>query len=327
MRHTPKLPTATLLAAIVPAALIAHALCAGVLFAQAPAAAVNCPTPLVPLPNMYALDTLRLSIDPGYGIKPVDSTLALTALSVVNDNLVLPSPLALPPMITNWYSAFPNSPNPSMSGTQGFMGEAFVDIEHNGKVKRVGLTQTMLVPELDAALVAAVKKAADDGAFMAYQDAAHGHGGYVFVEMRTIPLPEFKEKPTDYKRPDPELPIPYSNEPKIKKRGSSVSLPIRVLHVPMVSLTSPLEVVKRGPDPVFPLGELQGRQDGFVNVEFVVGTDGAVVAGTLRLANAMTAGYAKAVINSLDRYRFKPATAGGCPVAARETYTFTFDVL
>ena len=297
--------------------------------ALAPQAAppASCPAPLVPVPDTYGTDTLRLAIDPGYGIKPVDSTLALTALSVVNDNLALPSPLALPPVITGWYQGAPGGESPV--GTQGFMGEAFVDIERNGKVKRVGLTQTTLVPELDAALVAAVKKAADDGAFMAYQDAAHDHGGYVFVEMRTVPLPEFKEKPADYKRPDPDLgmPIPYSNEPKIKKRGTIVMLPIRVLHIPIVRLTSPLEVTKRGPAPTFPLGELEGRQDGFVNVEFVVGTDGAVVAGTLRLANAMTAGYAKAVINSLDRYRFKPATAGNCPVAARETYTFTFDVL
>jgi hypothetical protein len=294
--------------------------------AQAPAAA-SCPAPLDAIPNAYATDTLVLAIDPGYGIKPVDSTLALTALSVVNEALALPSPLALPPVITKWYHGLAGETQGAPVGTQGFMGEAFVDIERNGKVKRVGLTQTTLVPELDAALVAAVKKAVDDGAFMAYQDAAHGHGGYVFIEMRTVPLPEFTQKPADYKRPDPDLPIPYSNEPKIKTRGSMVSLPIRALRIPLVRLTSPLEVTRRGPDPVFPLGEIEGRQDGFVNVEFVVGSDGAVVAGTLRLANAMTAGYAKAVINSLDHYRFKPATAGNCPVAARETYTFTFDVL
>lgn len=297
--------------------------------AQAPAPAPSCPAQFDVLPNTYVGDTLTLAIDPGYGIKPVDSTLALTALSVVNDNLVLPKPLALPPVITASYQAAPGDGGPAFVGTQGFMGEAFVELERNGKVKRVGLTQTTLVPELDAALVAAVKKAVDDGAFMAYQDAAHDHGGYVFVEMRTIPLPEFKEKAVDYKRPDPDaaLPIPGSNEPKIKKRGTIVTLPIRILHVPMVRLTSPLEITKRGPAPTFPLNELEGRQDGFVNVEFVVGTDGAVVAGTLRLANAMTAGYAKAVVNSLDRYRFKPATASNCPVAARETYTFTFDVL
>ena len=310
----------SLLAALVLVAVVSR------LDAQA-SPAESCAAPLVPIPNAYATDTLLLAVDPGYGIKPVDSTLALTALAAVNDALVLPSPLALPPVITNWYHGLAGETQGAPVGAQGFMGEAFVDIERNGNVKRVGLTQTTLVPELDAALVAAVKKAADDGGFMAYHDAARGHGGYVFVELRTVPLPKFTEKPTDYKRPDPDLPIPYSNEPKIKTRGSMVSLPIRALRIPLVRLTSTLEVTKRGPDPVFPLGELQGRQDGFVNVEFVVGTDGTVVAGTLRLANAMTAGYAKAVINSLDHYRFKPATAGNCPVAARETYTFTFDVL
>jgi hypothetical protein len=311
-----------------PAIFVLVALLATTLPAQTPAT-TSCPAPLVEVPNMYSMDTLVLAIDPGYGIKPVDSTLALTALSVVNDALVLPKPLALPAVITKWYGSVSGGMDQAGMGTQGFMGEAFVDIQHNGKVKRVGLTQTTLVPELDAALVAAVKKAADDGAFMAYQDGAHDHGGYVFVELRTVPLPEFHERAVDYKRPEPDAPIPtpYSNEPKIKNRGTVVTLPIRALRIPLVRLSSPLAVTKRGPAPVFPLRELGARQDGFVNVEFVVGTDGAVVPGTLRLANAMTAEYAKAVINSLDRYRFKPATAGSCPIAARETYTFTFDVL
>ena len=80
-------------------AVILATLVAATASAQAP---VKCPAPLVEIPNSYSLDTLRLAIDPGYGIKPVDSTLALTALSVVNENLVLPKPLALPPVITQW---------------------------------------------------------------------------------------------------------------------------------------------------------------------------------------------------------------------------------
>lgn len=294
--------------------------------AAVPAAAGDCSAPLHEVADAYTIDSLFLAIDPGYGIKPVDSTLGLTALDIVNEHLVLPAPLALPPVVVSWGQ---NPRGAGMAAIQGFMGEAFVEIDHKGRVKRTGLTQTTLVGAVDAALVAAVKQAADDGAFMAYQDNAHDHGGFVFVQLRTMPLPAFHEKAEEYKRPESSalVPAPYGHEPTIKKKGSVVALPIRVLHVPFVSLTSPLEITKRGPDPVFPLNELNGRQDGFVNIEFVVGADGAVVPGTLRLANAMTVGYAKAVINSLNRYRFKPAMAGDCPVASRETYTFTFDVL
>ena len=298
--------------------------------AGADAKAASCPAPLEPLPGAYATDTLILAVDPGYGIKPIDSTVAMTVLATVGDALALPTPLPLPPVIVQWFRAGPSSAeDEAAGGAQGFMAEAFVEIERNGKVKRVGLTQTSLVGSIDATLVAAVRKAADEGAFLAYKEGITERSAYVFVQLRTMPIPTFTEKARDYTRPDadPLVPTPYGHQEQVRKKGSVVVLPIRVLRVPLVRLTSRLTVTKRGPDPVFPMGELRGRQDGFVNVEFVVGADGKVVPGTLRLANAMTAGYAKAVIDAMDRYRFKPAMAGACPIGARETYTFTFDVL
>ena len=294
-----------------------------------PAPAASCPVPLEPT-GSFSADTLTLSVDPGYGIKPVDSTSALTALSVIGDALVLPAPLPMPPVIVSTYgtgSGTADSPPVVTGGLQGFMGEAFVEIERSAKVKRVALSQTTLVNSLDAALVEAVKKAAEEGAFMAYQEAAKGKGGFVFVLLRTMPTPHFKEKAEDYKRPESLGLVPTPNlTPATKKRGELVSLPIRALRVPIVRLTGALTVTKRGPDPAFPISELRGRQDGFVNIEFVVGPDGGVIPGTLRVANAMTADYATAVINSLKDYRFRPAMAGACPVAARMAYTFTFDV-
>lgn len=295
----------------------------------APNAKAACPAPLVVVGQSYSADTLLLVVDPGYGIKPVDTTMAQTALSTVGGELELPAPLPLPPVIVKWFRSGPEGGDAtSMSGAQGFMGEAFVEIAHDGKVKRTGLTQSTLVPAIDAALVAAVQKAADEGAFMAYQDAARGPGGFVFVQLRTMPPPSFTQKAQDFKRPDPLviIPAPYANEQKIKKKGDAVTLPIRVLHIPLVGVSSPLEITKRGPSPTFPLNESQAGQDGFVNVEFVVGPDGTLVPGTLRIANAMTTGYAKAVMNSLKEFRFKPAMAGTCPVASRLTYTVTFNV-
>ena len=290
--------------------------------------AASCPAPFEPS-GSYSADTLLLAVDPGYGIKPVDSTQALTALSVVGDELVLPSPLALPPVIVSTYgTGVGDGPQLVSGGSQGFMGEAFVELERGGKVKRVGLSQTTLVNAIDAALVNAVQKAADEGAFMGYQEAARGKGGFVFVLLRTMALPAFKEKAEDYKRPESLglVPAPYLTQ-TMKKKGDLVTLPGRALRVPVVRLTSALTITKRGPDPSFPFNELRGRQDGFVNIEFVVGADGVVIPGTLRIANAMTADYAKAVIKSLEDYRFKPAMAGACPVAARMTYTFTFNVM
>lgn len=317
--------SSALLAATVAAANVATAQ-DGSPNAPAPA----CPAPLEQLPGAFTTDTLILALDPGYGIKPVDSTVAMTVLATVSDGLALPSPLPLPPVIVQLFRGGPGSADDQPAGgAQGFMAEAYVEIERGGKVKRVGLTQTSLVNSIDAALVAAVRKAADEGSFLPYKEGITERSAYVFVQLRTMAIATFKEKARDFARPegDPLMLKPYGHQDQLRKKGAVVVLPIRVLRVPIVRLTSPLVVTKRGPDPAFPLGELNGRQDGFVNIEFVVGADGKVVPGTLRLANAMTAGYAKAVIDALDRYRFKPAMAGACPVAARETYTFTFDVL
>ena len=291
----------------------------------APPAAAACPAPLESS-GSFGADTLLLAIDPGYGIKPVDSTQAMTALSVVSDALVLPSPLALPPVIVTTYGSGPtDAPQTISGGSQGFMGEAFVEVERNGKVKQVGLSQTTLVDAIDVALVDAVQKAADGGAFKAYQDAARGRGGFVFVVLRTIPLPSFTEKVADYKRPETLglVPSAYLTH-AFKKKGDVVMLPVRALRIPIVRLTSALAISKQGPDPSFPFDDYSDRKGGFVNVEFVGGPDGEIIAGTLRLADAMTTAYANAVINSLKEYRFKPAMAGACPVAARMTYTFTF---
>lgn len=287
--------------------------------------AATCPAPLE-ASGSFTADTLLLAIDPGYGIPPVDSMLALTALSVVGDGLVLPSPLALPPVIVSTYSTGTgDTPQLVSGGAQGFMGEAFVEIERNGKVKQVGLSQTTLVNAIDAALVDAVQKAADQGAFTAYQDAARGKGGFVFVLLRTMPLPTFKEKADDYKRPESLslVPAPYLTQ-TMKKKGGLMTLPVRALRVPVVRLTSALTITKRGADPSFPFDDPRDSKNGFVNVEFVVGPEGSIVAGTLRVADAMTTKYANAAIEALKDYQFKPAMAGACPVAARMAYTFTF---
>jgi hypothetical protein len=285
----------------------------------------SCPAPLE-ASGSFTADTLFLGIDPGYGIPPVDSMAALTALSVVSDALVLPSPLALPPVIVSTYSTGTgDAPQMVSGGAQGFMGEAFIELERSGKVKQVGLSQTTLVNSIDAGLVDAVQKAANQGAFTAYQDAAKGKGGFIFVVLRTMPFPTFKEKAEDYKRPESLslVPAPYLTQ-TMKKKGELVTLPVRALRVPVVRLTSALTITKRGPDPSFPFDDPRDSKNGFVNVEFVVGPDGNIVAGTLRVADAMTTKYANAAIDALKDYQFKPAMAGACPVAARMAYTFTF---
>ncbi len=303
-------------------------LAAPIIGAQAVTDTVDCRQPLEPIPGSFIKGTLTLALDPGYGIRPVDSTSALTALSIVNDELVLPTPLELPPVIAQSWPSPPATADSPAQGFQGFMGEAFVEVTRDGKLKRVGLTQTTLVPSIDVALVAAVTKAAEEGAFFVYQEAAHGSGGYLFVELRTIPLPEFEQKPSDFTHHQAPagLGAPYATEPRVAVKGAPLALPIRYLRIPIVRLTSVLGLPKKRPAPVFPRDELNAGQEGFVNIEFVVGPDSVIIPGTLRVANGMTAGFAKAVVKAVAGYRFEPATVNRCPIAARETWTFTFGV-
>ena len=283
-------------------------------------AGAACRPALEPIPDAFTTDTLFLVLDPGYGIKPLPEEMSLTALSVVADSLVLPTPLPMPPVIAKTYP-FAGT---GEGGAQGLMGEAFVEFNGKGEVKRVGLSQSTLISRLDEALVAAVKSGVNNGAFMAYEQATRGPGGFVFIGLRTVPVPEFREKAAEYvKQPLAGIALPQAPAPK---KGAIATFPVRVLQIPIVRMTSAPAVPKPGPQPVFPLREREERQDGFVHVEFVIGADGRVLPGTFRLANAMTAGYARAVQRAIESYTFTPAMIDGCGVPARLSYSFTFDV-
>lgn len=304
---------------LVPLAALAAASLAAPLAAQRPAPVSACKS-IQFVPDAYTDDTLFLALDPGYGIRPVGLDLEQTGLAVIADSLVLPKPLPIPPVLTRWST----SGGGSETGARGVMAEAFVELDGKGKAKRVGLSQTSLAGPLDDALVAAVKAGVNNGAFMAFEKAARGPGGFVFVQLRTVPMPSFKEKAADFvKQPFAGTPLPQTPAPK---KGEIATFPVSVVRIPVVRLTSGPSVPKPGPSPAFPMSERGAGQDGFVNVEFVIGGDGHLVPGTLRLANAMTAGYAKAVMKAIERYDFVPAMAGDCGIPARLAYTFTFDL-
>ena len=283
-------------------------------------ATAACRPALEPMPGAFSTDTIFLTLDPGYGIKPLAEEMQQTALAVIADSLILPTPLPMPPIIGKTWTFQGSGPG----GSQGFMGEAFVEFSGKGEVKRVGLSQSTLNSRLDDALVAAVKSGVNNGAFMAYQNATRGPGGFVFIGLRTIPLPQFREKAAEYVRqPLAGVALPQAEAPK---KGGIATFPVRELQVPIVRLTSTAAVPGSGPKPVFPMQEREVRQDGFVHVEFVIGGDGRVLPGTFRLANAMTAGYARAVQHAIESFTFTPAMVDGCGVASRLTYSFTFDV-
>ncbi|HEX2718957.1 MAG TPA: hypothetical protein VHM67_14895, partial [Gemmatimonadaceae bacterium] len=242
-----------------------------------------------------------------------------------------PQPLPLPPIAGKLFGNRAEGKNDRNIHhiSQAFAAEAVVLFGAKGEVKQVALTQTSLVSSVDAALVDGLKRAVAADALRPYAEAAKGIGGGVFVQLRTLPLPKFGDRVSmkdQFADRDRSLIAPPVRSERKMTRGGSAVLPLRVLRVPIVAATLAASERKSGPRPAFPQGELDRSFDGTVHVEFVIGTDGRVLPGTLRLADATTYGYAAALVRSLERSEWNPAMAGSCPVAQHMAYTFTFEV-
>ncbi|HEX2718193.1 MAG TPA: hypothetical protein VHM67_10965 [Gemmatimonadaceae bacterium] len=302
-------------------------------FAAAPLAAQSpaCDSVFFPRESGWAQDTLFLGIDGGYGLRPVDEGQAQFTLTLLADSLRLPQPLPLPPIAGRLFGdrAEKKGDRNIHHMSQAFAAEGVILFGTKGELKQVVLTQTSLVPTVDAALLDALKRAAAADVFRPYADAAKGVGGSVFVQLRTLPIPKFGERVSikdQFEARDRSLIAPPLRSERKMTRGGSATLPLRVLRVPIVAATAAASERKSGPRPAFPQGELDRSFDGTVHVEFVIGADGRVLPGTMRLADATTYGYAAALLRSLERSEWNPAMAGSCPVAQHMAYSYTFEV-
>jgi hypothetical protein len=111
--------------------------------------------------------------------------------------------------------------------------------------------------------------------------------------------------------------------------------------VPLMRTRIPVLVVDQFPEPdhyvklMFPLSAAQHREWGRVDLRYVVSDDGTVDprgvdvifanVGTSREAERTAAEFTKAAIDVISKSRYRPARAGGCPVASRVTQRFTFN--
>ena len=303
------------------------ALCAARLESQS----ASCDSVFFPRTQDWTQDTLFLAAEGGYGVRPVPDDQAQLALLLLTDSLKVPQPLALPPVAGKLFGLRPeNREDRSIHHvSQSLAAEAFVLLTARGEVKEIGLSQTSLVPDVDAALVDALRRAVPAGALKAYADAARGSGGAVFIQLRTLALPKFETRITLKEQIDARnrsALVPEIASARKMTRGGRATFPLRILRVPLVAATSAAAERKRGPSVTFPPGELSRSFDGTVHVEFVIGTNGKLVPGTMRLVDAATYGYAASVLRSLERYEWQPAMAGSCPIAQHMAYTFTFEV-
>jgi TonB family protein len=77
---------------------------------------------------------------------------------------------------------------------------------------------------------------------------------------------------------------------------------------------------------IFPADQLAKGMDGDVSVQYVVGRDGRVTPGTIRLVGATERGFADRILRTLKDARFFPAEIEGCPVPALVTDIHAFRI-
>jgi TonB family protein len=236
------------------------------------------------------------SLPPGY---------AGQFLAEVSRRLVLPDPLALVPYRvinarpTLDASSISNdargtsrrTPGPPARGARALRLLLAVRLA-DGADARVDLLTSSLSPAADAAVVAAVQRIIDDGLVTALR----GRAIDTRLLLRTV-----------------------NND----SAGPSDLVLFR-FRAPQVPLLEP--AVERAPAPNYPPALRTRHESGEVRAEFVVGTNGRVVPGSLRFIAATHPEFALAVLDALPKYEFRPAEVGGCAVPQVVEMPFVFTI-
>lgn len=271
------------------------------LAAQAPDSTAACA-------NVFAggtmvVDSLVLVATPGYKLEDVaDPGMKNLAIGIAT-SLELPTPLALPPVVNLWHrnGAVMGVPvNPS----QGFAAEALLEIDRDGAVTKVALSQTSLAAALDSALLNAVISGTALGLPPQLTAAARrAGGGVVFVSLQSIP----GQPPASR----------FANQPHIGW------VPVAGLRAPTVALTSEPSGHFRVPE--YPEALQREGIEGRTVAVFVIGTDGTMIPGTLSVTGTsreflLTSG------DAVSKAHFTPAMVGKCPVAALVVQPFSFRI-
>ncbi len=85
------------------------------------------------------------------------------------------------------------------------------------------------------------------------------------------------------------------------------------IRLPVIDDTEPVEIIHQ-PRPHYPALPPELRAEGAVSLQFVVGENGLVPEETIRVLEAENHVFIASAVEAIARSRFRPATAGGCPI-------------
>ncbi len=220
---------------------------------------------------------------------------AALAMGAITDYLVVPQPLRLEVYggegtvtIQDLLAKKPRTTH------LDFGMELLISWKKNGSLKRIGIAQSSLIPELDAAMIRAVVAADSARAFPMRNAGIAGEELNTYVDL-----------------------------------GLSASVPagsheLFRLTLPVLVLDSPVRPILHRYSPKYP-DELRRRGiEGQVSFQFVVDERGRTIPGSYRLVKFSHREFARAVLDELQITRFDPARVGGCPVKQIVQQSFEF---
>jgi TonB family protein len=247
------------------------------------------------------LDTLRLVVRPGAGVKRLPSPWTEVVTDEIGSRLRIEPPLVIP-VFGSVSRASPSGPaltHPAM------LNEVRLRLRPKGHVE-AELTARSLADALDGALLRAIREADSAGVFAVLPDGL-SQGSTLFLSLTT-------GEPADSLRPP--------DEPTIE----SIRRDLSILSLPLYRDATEMKPMPGNQGPRYPDRERLANVQGEVLVDFVVDESGAFVPSTLRLVRYTSEGFARAVFDALKPMRFAPATVGGCPVKTLVRQPFQFQL-
>lgn len=195
--------------------------------------------------------------------------------------------------------------------------EAVVVIRPDGQLDRVVLTQTSLVPAIDAAFASALRNAAESGDMPKPAWLGIDREIMVWVALSTGPGSDLA----------PPATRPKGSWDSFIMERRTVTHPLMTLQLPVRRFSAhALAVANDGPFPRYPAHLRAARVEGKVTLEFVVGRQGRAVPGTARVLGATDRAFGQAVLEVLDSLTYLPGRIGGCPVAVLVQQSFEFSL-
>jgi TonB family protein len=212
--------------------------------------------------------------------------LALGVARLLAASLAPPSELPLRGWTGTWFIGSATTiaePRPDSLYTSLVSATLEIVVDTAGRLDRVKVLRRSAAPALEAALLLAAQRADSLGAFGALPTAGKKARVIQLSMGTTIP-------------------------------GDTLGVEIVRLRLPFRPLTRSVQV-HHIPAPAYPAAGLAHRIEERVELQYVVGADGRVVPGSVRLVNEPYQEFVDAARDAIVRGEFEPARIGGCAAA------------